>query len=112
MNGAVRRWGSWRKAVTGAGIDYDEHYRGWLRDATLGVIFEKLVAELFDDLNLQYEHHQRFEGGLDRKYVEPDFVFAGNHWWDAKLNAHAPHVDECIERYRPLARSLTIISAR
>ncbi|NNE34854.1 MAG: hypothetical protein HKN13_06440, partial [Rhodothermales bacterium] len=112
MNGAVRRFDSWKNAVVAAGIDYDKHYRGWRRDTTLGMIFEKLVGELFDELDLPHLRHKRFEGGIDRNYVEPDFVFPGNHWWDAKLNAHAPHVDDCIERYAPMAESLTIVCAR
>ena len=64
--------------------------------------FENLVDDLFCELELSFERHPRFPGGPDRKFVEPDFVFAGNEWWDAKLNAHAPHVDECINAIRHL----------
>ena len=112
MNGAVRRWGSWRDAVAAAGVDYEVHYRGWQRDTTLGIIFENLVDELFRELEREFHRTPAFPEARIGNFVRPDFVFAGNEWWDAKLNAHAPHVDDCIERYSALADSLTIICLR
>jgi hypothetical protein len=112
-NAAVRAFGSWRKAVVQAGIDYDEIAGLWDRDASLGVVFEYLVEELFIDCGLEFERHARFKPKhSDRQFIEPDFVFPGNHWWDAKLNSYSLHVDECIDRYRPHAASLTIVFCR
>lgn len=107
---ALHRFGSWRNAVEAAGFDYDEHLRSWDRDTTAGLAFESLVDRALSEAGWEYKRHHRFPyPGEERNYVVPDFILPGDRWWDAKLNANAPHVQQTIERYLKVTDHLTIV---
>ena len=109
VNAGVRRFYSWREAVTQAGEDYEKHLKNWERDSLAGTVFENLIDRVFRAVGWEYERHSRFDyPGHDRVYVIPDFV-VGDIWWDAKLRASSPHVEGTIQRYLKLTDQLTIV---
>lgn len=102
-----RIFGSYKKAFEYAQIDYNNHRVDTTMASRYGTEFERIVGEIFTELQLSYEREPTISG------CHPDFVF-GKHWVDAKLSEWTVSFADCstIHKYLPNCRRLSIVYLR
>ncbi|MCM3730111.1 hypothetical protein M3196_00315 [Fictibacillus nanhaiensis] len=102
---AVYIFGSWRSAITEAGLNYEEIRGDALKISRLGLEFENILSEILDAVQLEVIRNKKFGKCI------PDFVinnFQG-HFIDAKLRFDSYSTLRTINKYKEEADVLTIV---
>jgi hypothetical protein len=106
-----RYFGSWKKAVSASGFDYDKIRKNWFLETFKGDRFEEYVLKVLRILGRNVRHHRRFK--FEYETCVPDFYDLDNgDWIDAKLNSWGPGVDWTTDRYLRYTNRITIIYLR
>jgi hypothetical protein len=107
FDAGISYFGSWEKAITESGINYNDIRNDFINVSKSGKDFEKIVDELLTELKIDYSK------GYDQT-IQPDYIFKNNIWADAKLSEWSIVTNGCqtIEKYEPHCNLLFIIYMR
>lgn len=104
----IARFGSYREALECAGLNYYEQVGDMYVSSAFGNKFERLLANMFEDLDKGYIRHSREVDG-----IVPDFFDKQNNAFiDAKLSSWTVFNSETIEKYLPHCSKLVIVYLR
>ncbi|MDN4523185.1 hypothetical protein [Fictibacillus fluitans] len=102
---AIYIFGSWKKAITEAGINYDDVKDDTRNAIRIGLEFEAILEEILFAIDLDIERNKKIGSFI------PDFTlnsFQG-HYIDAKLRFDSYSTSGTIKKYKDEADVLTII---
>jgi hypothetical protein len=105
LTAILRYFGSYEKAMQNCGLEYDEVREDTVLMSYYGIKFEKLLGDIFKDLNRKFTKNHFNK-------TQPDYIFENLEWADAKLSAWTDTISQTIEKYEPFCNKLTIIYLR
>lgn len=104
---AQRHFGGYAEALKQIGEDIRDHEMPHIEQSKLGTIFERAVADMFEDLGRGYVRHKRLDDIISDFYCEQTHEII-----DAKLSSWTVFNCKTIEKYLPKCSKLTIVYLR
>jgi hypothetical protein len=99
--------GSWPKAISKAGLDYDEIRKDIKTEFYKGKLLEEYLKEIFNILGIEAEYQKRFT--FENEECIPDFVnIKTGDWIDVKLNSWNRKIEKTVFKYLKYVERLTI----
>ncbi|MBI4344748.1 MAG: hypothetical protein HY555_04095 [Euryarchaeota archaeon] len=102
-----RLFGSWEKAIIAAGFNYDKIRKDSRLENYKGLVFEKIVEEIFESIGRNVQYQKRFL--INDELLIPDFSDTDTGAWiDVKLRSWSGGTTETIQKYLKYAENLEI----
>lgn len=106
--GAIRVFGSWEKAVTENGLNYEEIRLDNMSQKFYGQQFERIVHDIFKDIGIEYIKSKEVDKGLI-----PDILLPNGIIYDIKLSNYTDWLGKTtVEKYGRYSNGIGIIFLR